>query len=666
MTNPIFMKKIIPFLFLNLIIVTVSYSQDTQALWPINGKKPGDGIIYRPQDYIGEELNNDKLFIGASEGTSIIAPIDGIIDFLRYGYSTSLKSIISFKIPINPTLDIVEYDKQHRKLIADTEKNVIPEFISLYLSISSGNGENYYISGIRPVKYFKTGYNVKKGEVIGTVGFCYKSISQPSICLSRSVNGNGADPMTPFGLKSTYIPYKSKIDFSLKVPVNNLLEDFKVFRDALEEGHPGLYDYTSKTNMDKLFELTLSKISQPMTPLEFQRLLLPIIDSVRDSHTTLSLSVNSPNNSIVDLPIHFGVLNNSLFIFQTIPEYKNLLGKNIVEINGIKSNDLVKNINILFGISDGYIQSQNDYYRLTLFYSFYKIKYNKVIGDKVSIIFSDGTQADFVYQSMKDLNGFVPALFKNSHRGNFETKKITDNIAYLRLYTFELSETDFDSISKFIKEISNSSYTNLIIDLRGNRGGTEYFAKIFSLIAEKPFKTSSSSMVTKNNTYDFFKNCSNYNSDTKLFPDFKEIEAKRGFYQINDNLIQPNNSIHYGGSVYVITNEFSFSASTIFAALVHKYQRGKIVGRETGSSYYQINADKFANVTLKNSGLGLRVPLIKEIFDDKIDKSIPWGRGVIPDFPIKLSFDTFVGTEDKLLNSTIQIIQKSTTNMTLN
>jgi len=635
-------------------------------LWPIQEKKAGDGIIYRPQDYIGEEKNINKLFISAAEGTSIVSPIDGIIDFVRYGYSTSLESLISFKNPINPTSDIVEYDKQHRNLIADSEKNVIPEFISLYIFISSGKGESYSISGIRPVKYFKTGYSVKKGEIIGTVGFCYKAISKPSICLSRSVNGKSADPMTPFGLKSSYIPFKTQIDFTAKVAVNSLLEDFKIFREALEEGHPGLNDYISKTNLDKLFDLTLSKINQPMTPEEFQRLLLPIIDSVRDSHTVLSLSSGNPNNSIVDLPIHFGVLNDSLFIYQTIPEYKNLLGKNIIEINGVKFNDLIKDINIPLGNCDGFIISQTDYYRLTLFYLFYKIIYNKAVGDKVAIRFSDGSQTDLVYRSMKDLNGFVPDIFKSPHQGNFETKKITSKIAYLRLYTFGLTETDLENICKFIKEISHSSVDNLIIDLRGNRGGTESFADIFSLIAEKAFKTSLSSMVTKNGTYDFFKNSSNYNADSKPFPEFKKIEGKKGFYQINDNLVQPNDSIHFAGKVYVITNEFSQSASTVFAGLVHKYQRGKIVGRETGSSYYQLNATKFANVTLKNSGLGLRIPLIKEIFEDKLDKSIPWGRGVIPDYPIKLSFDSFFGTEDKLLKGTLQIIQKPTGNMTPN
>ena len=33
--------------------------------WPIEGAKAGEGILYRPQDYIGDEYNFDKLIIGA-------------------------------------------------------------------------------------------------------------------------------------------------------------------------------------------------------------------------------------------------------------------------------------------------------------------------------------------------------------------------------------------------------------------------------------------------------------------------------------------------------------------------------------------------------------------------------------------------------------------------
>ena len=47
--------------------------------WPIEGAKAGEGILYRPQDYIGNEHNFDKLIIGAKPGTNVVSPCDGVI-----------------------------------------------------------------------------------------------------------------------------------------------------------------------------------------------------------------------------------------------------------------------------------------------------------------------------------------------------------------------------------------------------------------------------------------------------------------------------------------------------------------------------------------------------------------------------------------------------------
>lgn len=48
-------------------------------LWPVAGRHSGDGILYRPQQYIGERKNMFALFVGCDEGGEIIAPADGEI-----------------------------------------------------------------------------------------------------------------------------------------------------------------------------------------------------------------------------------------------------------------------------------------------------------------------------------------------------------------------------------------------------------------------------------------------------------------------------------------------------------------------------------------------------------------------------------------------------------
>src|SRR5262245_47058899 len=72
--------------------------------------------------------------------------------------------------------------------------------------------------------------------------------------------------------------------------VEELREDFAVLRASLEEGHAGLYRYSSKTEIDRLFEVAAGQISGPMTELEFLRVLAPVVAAARDGHTWLGPS----------------------------------------------------------------------------------------------------------------------------------------------------------------------------------------------------------------------------------------------------------------------------------------------------------------------------------------------------------------------------------------
>jgi hypothetical protein len=184
---------------------------------------------------------------------------------------------------------------------------------------------------------------------------------------------------------------------------------------------------------------------------------------------------------------------------------------------------------------------------------------------------------------------------------------------------------------------------------------------LFALFANTPFQSSSQSMVNKNDTYDFFKYTFNFPPTGNTFPEYKSIPGKTGYYlnAEHSELTKPNQDFHFGGTVYVLTNEYSFSASAVFAGMMVKYNRGIIVGRETGSTYYQLNAEKFARVMLAGTGLELYMPLVKDVFTEERIPRIPWGRGVIPDYIIKPTVDEAYQKEDKILNFTYDLINKA-------
>lgn len=659
------------FIILLIIILkcAAAFGQNSLWLWPIPGQKAGESLLYKPEDLILTEKNYDNLFIHADEGTPVLAPAGGIVVSFSYIYYRSLSMQNRGSVP-PPNIKLTDFDKQQRRQIASS-KNVDDKFVSISITIAYSKDEDYYISGLRPFIYFKTGQKIKKGDTIGYVGYVYKQIDKPCIAISRSINTKAADPMSPFGLKSSFVPYKPK-PIKPKISVPELMEDFTVFRQSLEEGHPGLYDYTSHEKMDSLFEQVKKRITKPMSSYEFLDILTPVIGSIRDSHTSL-INVSGQtfipdakvfNNS--SLPVHFGYQNDSLFIFQTLPEYKHLLRKQIVKINNESAEWLLKNNKLSFtSQKEGYNTEGNKFDLLTSYHLFYKLQFKHQKGDTVHFIFSDGSSADLVYRIVKE-NEFVPKQIispKSRSKSNFEYKRINKQTAYIKISTFELTTLDEDSIRNLIKGFDSSKCDNLIIDLRNNLGGNGACCNLlFAFLVNQPYSDNIASMVKSNGKYSFFKYTTNYGSDSfVLFPDYKKVEDKDGYYMFNTHQSKPDDSTHFGGKVYLIVNENSKSAASMFAALIHKYKRGTIIGRETGSCYYQMNAVKFANVRLNNSQLELNLPLVKVIFDNyrnNADSTIPWGRGVIPDKVINWTYDEYFSKTDPILDYTFNQIKE--------
>lgn len=658
------MKKTLIVTFFAFASFLTILGQDTIAVWPISGKKAGENILYKPQDYIGTEKSLGDLFISAPEGSPVLSPVDGTIIHVSYTYCPTLFTSNSSGIDNPPTTKVAEFDIKKRKEMAK-EQGVNPQYISLSIGISCGKNENYWIQGLRPTQYLKTGAKIKKGEVIGTVGFCYKLITEPCIHLSISKDSKSADPMTPFGLKTSFIPYKPT-PIREEISVNELLADFDVFRLALEDGHPGLYDYTSKENMDSTFERIRQKITKPISPTKFLRLLYPVLDSLRDSHTAF-YNVSGQKDPRVqteyfDLPVHFGFQHDTLMVFSTLPAYKNLLWKKIDRINDKTASELQKKVWV-YGLGEGKIEVEKEWNQMNWFFDYYKRSFICKKGDSLDFVFSDGTKTRLFYQADINWKEFGPAkVWKTDPMvENLELKKIDNQTAYLRIKSFCFSDVDNDSLRTMMKSITHSSCRNLIIDIRNNPGGNGAYGALFSMLTDKPFKNGLGSMVKSNNRYNFLKYVPSYSAiDTVvLFGDHKKIKGKEGYYSMNKTMDKPDKDIHFSGKVYVLTDERSYSASTLFAALVHKYKRGTIIGRETGTSYYQMNAYKSANVLLNNSGLEIHIPLVKNIFDDEPDTSIPWGHGVIPDHIIGWTYDEYINNADPILNFTLKLIHES-------
>src|SRR3954471_13886739 len=60
--------------------------------------------------------------------------------------------------------------------------------------------------------------------------------------------------------------------------------DFDLLRHALEEAHPGLYRYSTKGEMDRMFAAQRAKLDHPMTRLRFREVVAETLAALRCGH----------------------------------------------------------------------------------------------------------------------------------------------------------------------------------------------------------------------------------------------------------------------------------------------------------------------------------------------------------------------------------------------
>lgn len=124
---------------------------------------------------------------------------------------------------------------------------------------------------------------------------------------------------------------------------------------------------------------------------------------------------------------------------------------------------------------------------------------------------------------------------------------ISDNIGYIRVSKF--ARTTYDEFLSALQLLQAKGADKFVIDLRGNSGG--YMDQAVMMANE-------------------------------FLPPDRMIVYTKGKNQINDSFIVSNGGGHFLHSdIVVVTDEFSASASEIFAGAIQDNDRGLVIGRRT-------------------------------------------------------------------------------------
>lgn len=449
-----------------------------------------------------------------------------------------------------------------------------------------------------------------------------------------------------------------------------LKEDTEIFENYLRQVHPGLYWYNDSSEVNEMFAQLRNSINQPMTATEFYRQLAPVIANVKCGHTWLNMPRpwwTKLDNGNYRLPFNVFLEDEKTIISHDFTADSVLtLGWELVSMNDVALSEIRKTLASKMP-RDGYNETFTKYIISGNFWKYYQTFYP--LSETVTIVVKNPeTQEEQIFQLDCITSKEVGQLFTERYKTNkprpplaFYKKLEQPNTGYLYIRTFSSGWLKSEGIKykKFLEEsfitIQQEGIETLIIDLRYNGGGNDsYGSTLCQYLLNEPFDYfEKMELVTRKFPYKKYRD-TRYLGLVAPFM-FKKVDDSGKYYIKAHTPLKkqsPKKEV-FTGKVIVLTNGSTFSTSADVCATLYNYKRATFVGEEVGGGYYGNNSAITTSLTLPNTNLTVRVPIVR--YYNPVDKKEWYGRGVKPDFPVPVMYEDIRNKKDRVMEKALEI-----------
>lgn len=451
-------------------------------------------------------------------------------------------------------------------------------------------------------------------------------------------------------------------------------KDLAILKESFTKLHPGLYKYNSPAQMEANFEELEKLASKPLELKKFYLALAQFAAKVKCGHTFLNplnvadaVAKNLFSEQVV--PLYFKILDQKIILTHNVSNQPSMAaGDEIMKIGDASAKQIIEKLlqvsradgNNALGkkLSNIGLRPEEDYGN-SLFDIFYPMYFSmdKTLNIEIQNSQNKTQKLEIETITTKERKARYEAKFGAilENEQTWVYKNLASNVAYLKFGTFAFWNSDFawknyiDSV--FAKINADKNRSNLVIDLRGNEGGSgEIRDYILSKITQKPLLSEQNSVVCYRylTVPDSLKK--HLNTWDKSFKDPKNPTEftlnEIGLYQKNKSEVEepilPSKD-SYSGKVFLLVDAICSSATFGFAWTFQYNKLGKIVGETTGGTKQGLNGGEMFFLTLPNSKIEIDLPLIYYY-----TKNVP-DEGVKPDFEVKTSKkDIFNGKDAQL------------------
>ncbi len=475
--------------------------------------------------------------------------------------------------------------------------------------------------------------------------------------------------------KSSFSPYK-------KYPPEVLQKDYAIYRQTLEEAHPGLYWYTSKDSMNYYFDKGFQQLNDSLTEPEFRKILSYVTAKINCGHTSIRPSKTfAKYQDTVRLgrvfPLSLKLWQDTAVVAANLNRRDSILkrGTLITAINGLPMDKIVDTLFSYIG-TDGYNRT-NKYQVLSnrgYFGSLYSTLFGYPPAYSINFIDSMGRAGTTLLRPFfpgSDTMARAQAVpvrrlpqpsrkeRKQMRRNSVRLLKLdtTSHVAMMDLNSFGRGYGLKGFFRRSFRALKKNKIEHLIIDVRGNGGGSVTNSTLITrFLSDHPFKVADSLYaVRKRKTYSRYIQNDFFN---RLFLTLfapKRKDGKYHFKYYERHLFKPRKKNHFDGKTYILTGGNSFSATTLFASAIMKQDNVTLIGEETGGGAYGNSAWLIPDMTLPGTKVRFRLPLFRLVIDKNVPKD---GRGVQPEIPSFPTVDAVRKGIDYKLVKTMELIKQ--------
>ena len=464
---------------------------------------------------------------------------------------------------------------------------------------------------------------------------------RPSIPVSLNV------PLVGVLVLAAAAPAAAQVDAAAPVSSPAAYQaDAQVLRRALETLHPGLYRYSSPAELERRFTELEERLASAATPAAAYLAVARFTSTLRCGHTFPN-PANQPN-AIADavfrhtprVPFYFRWLDRRMIVtHDASSEHAFPPGTEVLAINGVPTTTILTHL-LDYARSDGANEAKrlanlgvHPPERWEAFDVYFPLVFPQPSGQWAFTV-RPPRESPRIVRATPATVAQRMAVYDSLRRIERDTtsppwsfRVDDDGIATLAMPSWVTFNDHWDwagFIERAFAELVARRAATLIIDLRGNEGGTSVGDAILAHLTDKEIVPTQFRRYTRYRTIpaDLKPYVDTWD---RSFDDWASAATPAatppgggidGFFRLTrfddtsaGSVIQPVTP-RFAGKVFVLVGADNSSATFEFALAVREQRLGTLVGQPTGGNQRGINGGAFYFLRLPNSGVEVDLPLI--------------------------------------------------------